>query len=248
MFNASNEFQTRLRALDDLHSLISWFEDSFGVIQSDYIELVDSIKQSLCILPVAFFEDFLRTVIEQFVDTLNQQNPRIEWTRLPLNLRKAHVFDTPLSFRKKPTDGDDDTYQENILTELKNVLGKLISPIERPNEYILASESLTDTNANPNSDTVKTMFSKVGINNIFTHQYFLDEMKNYNIIFSEGERIKNKLNEVVNIRHGVAHGRGVSGITPTEIKNNMDFLKFLSVTLERSAQNHLDKILNPVPS
>lgn len=239
MFDASEQFSTKLIAIIEMINLIDDYKNDFGVIKEEYLSLSGALIESASILPVAFFEDFLRTNIEQFIDTLNNTEPRVEWEKLPLNLRKAHVFDTPLAYRKKPEDGNDERYQEQILQELKTVLGKILSPIENPSGYIIASESLTDTNSNPNSDTVQNMYSKIGINNIFNDAIVKEEMKAVNAIYDQSDRIKTKLNEVVQIRHGVAHGRGVHSLTGPQLIDNISFLKTLSVSIEKCIYSHL---------
>lgn len=236
MFDAAEIYLKRINPLIEMAILEEGYESSPGLIMPDKRDLVEALRQSLILLPVAFFEEFLRNLFQQFVDNLNGLNPRLEWRDLPLSLTRAHVFETSLVMRKKPSDGDDLSYQMNCIADLKNIIDKIVSPLTKPTAYIIAEESFTNTNSNPDSNTVKEMFDKIGIKKLFQQQELITEMSKLESIYSNGESIRLKLNEVVDLRHGVAHGRQPLSMTRTELVNNIIFLQYFASSLQKLAQ------------
>lgn len=235
MFDAAEFFFKRMNPLIEMAILEEGYEGSLGLITPDKLELVEALRQSLILLPVAFFEEFLRNLFQQFVDNLNGLNPRVKWKDLPLSLTKAHVFETSLTIRKKSPDGDDFSYQMNCIADLKNILDKIVSPLEKPENYIIADESFTNTNSNPDSDTVRLMFAKIGVSNLFQKPELGTEMSQIDRAYSNGNSIRLKLNEIIELRHGVAHGRPPLSLTRTELVNNIIFLQYLTLSLQKLA-------------
>jgi hypothetical protein len=242
MFDAAEQFKKRASSLREVTMLDASYDNELGITKPEFLSLVESLRQSLAILPVAFFEDFLRTIVEQFADRLNSITPRVKWTDLPLPLRKAHIFDTPLSIRKKPSDGDDDSYQMKCLLDINEILSKIISPITTPDSYTIVIDSLTNTNSNPDSETVKEMLKRIGITNVFQDTEFVNEWKAFDRIYDSGENIKRKLNEIVQLRHSVAHGRAAAGLSRSDLELNISFLEYLTATLQNVILRNYGKI------
>ena len=129
----------------------------------------------------------------------------------------------------------------NCIADLKNILDKIVSPLEKPENYIIADESFTNTNSNPDSDTVKLMFAKIGVSKLFQKHELSMEMSQIDRAYSNGDSIRLKLNEVIELRHGVAHGRPPLSLTRTELVNNIIFLQYLALSLQKLAhQSFID--------
>ena len=244
MFDAAEKFLNRVESLIEMLILDSQYDNEIGVTKIENRPLVETFRQSVVILPIAFFEDFLRTLVEQYIDKLNSSNPRVKWENLPVSLRKAHIFNTAVTMRKKSLDGNDDIYQSACLGELKAVFEKIVSPIVTPDRYLIVAESFTHTNSNPSSDTVRNMFKIIGINNIFeklsTSLIVLDPA------YTEADSVKRKLDEIVEKRHGVAHGRPASSITREELIQNLVFLQCVVIRLQMITMQFYGQLLRTI--
>ena len=247
LLTAADILQSRLLPLKDMILLDAGYDDTNGITQPEKRPIVESLRQAVVLLPVAFFEDFLRMAVEQFLDYINAKEPRICWAKLPLELRRTHVFDAPLLISRKPPDGDDDNYQMRSLEQFRSTFEKILSPMSAPDRYSIVTEAFTNTNSNPSSDTVKMMFKKIGIANVFTASELITSLTALNPIYSNETSIKIKLNAIVEMRHGVAHGRPASTLTRSELSDNMLFLEAFAQGAQDTAEALLERMSRQIP-
>ncbi|MEN6489588.1 MAG: hypothetical protein ABFD66_12050 [Smithella sp.] len=53
--------------------------------------IASSIYSAASILPIAYFEIFIQTIILNLINDINANSHTIEWTKLPPKIRKVHL-------------------------------------------------------------------------------------------------------------------------------------------------------------
>ncbi|KJS04688.1 MAG: hypothetical protein VR77_10705 [Flavobacteriales bacterium BRH_c54] len=191
------------------------------------------LRGGSAVLMVASFELYLRRLFEENIARLNTSPPSIDLIKLPENLKIKIVFDglnTPMKAPKYgPTTQKVDRI-DSVLTACKHLIGEHINP-----------STFSETNSNPNSDTVKTKFKEVGIANIFVVIKTDFETKWGSVVAATF--IEDKLNEIVNVRHVVAHTADTLNITKASQKEAIKFLKILSELLDKELDKHIKHLL-----
>lgn len=236
MPTAATQFRERLQVLHRMVALDASCDNAFGITQRGKVKLVEGIRASLSVLPVAFFEDFLRILAAQYIDAINRKNPRIGWTRLPDSFRKAHLS-ALVALPKKFSTEDQNAYESRILPDLNTTFMKVLSPHVAPTAYIVAADAFMETHSNPNAETVGAMFNRLGCNNVFGEAEVIRQMTAFDPVLNNAEAIRRQLNNIVSRRHTVAHGRPVTGITRQELEQGMLFLEVLAKALQTAAND-----------
>ena len=201
MFTAMATFEQRLKPLEEMVVLDASCDDRSGITEPSRQLLVEGIRASLAILPVAFFEEFLRSIVRQYIDEINAKSPRKNWQELPEKMRRVHVFETLLILRNKQLSSETyDGYEIRILGELQRAIHKVVSPSVSPSAYFVAVEGFVETNSNPSSKTVNDMFGKLGHKDIFRHAALVKKMGTFNKAFSSGDAVRLRLDAIVERR------------------------------------------------
>jgi hypothetical protein len=132
-----------------------------NTLPSDAISLsIGSATYSgFTILLCGYFESFVKATMKAFVGKVNTSNKR--FIELPKSLRLQH-------FRggsKRVQDGVGRARESNDLTVLHDLARRLASVAGQPFEVVW--EAFTETHANPNSERIKELASKVGIEDLW---------------------------------------------------------------------------------
>jgi len=244
MFDAAQSLEKRLLLLNKMIELDASSDNSFGVTKKQHQKLIEGVRASLAVLPVAFFEDFLRNLISQFIDEINGKNPRVEWNLLPEKLRKSHIVDNITKFDSKKLSGETySDYETRILNSFDIISEKVLSPKNTPRTYVLISEIFVQTNNNPNADRVNDTFNVIGIKNVFGERRLINKMKTFDRVFYNGDAIRFKLDSIVNRRHTVAHGRQLTGLVRQELDIDIKFIQKLAMSLQIVIRNYAKRLL-----
>lgn len=191
------------------------------------------LRGGAAVLMVASFEFFLRRLFEENIARLNTSPPSIDLNKLPDSLKVKIVFDGLVNSMKGPKYGEITEKVDRIdlvLAACRHLIGEHINPT-----------TFTDTNSNPNGDTVKSKFKEVGISDIFLVIKCDFEIKWGSVVASTF--IKDKLNEIVNVRHVVAHTADTLNITKLSQKEALKFLKILAELLDKEIDKHTKHLL-----
>ena len=191
------------------------------------------VRGGSAVLMVASFEFYIRRLFEENITRLNTSPPTIDLQKLPDNLKVKIVFDGLNSPMKGPKYGL--TTQkvdriDSVLTACKHLIGEHINPA-----------TFSDSNSNPNGDTVKTKFKEVGLPDIFNTIKSDFETKWGNAVAMTF--IEDKLNEIVNVRHVVAHTADTLNITKASQKEAIKFIKILAELLDKELDKHIKHLL-----
>ena len=103
-----------------------------------------------------------------------------------------------------------------------------------------------DTQSNPNAKTVESMFSKVGKDEIFNiirinfgNRWLINTPVSYD---PSARYIMDKLNEILDRRHRVAHTATVLNIARTDLDEAVRFLRILARVLDLELNKHIRDI------
>ena len=107
--------------LDGVRELLNSFKPSLRkgkslTFSEKERRLASPIYSTASILPIAYFEVFIDTIILRLVDDINANSHTFDWTKLPPQIRKAHI--------------------ENTITVLKKIKRKESCDIEDVSEHI----------------------------------------------------------------------------------------------------------------
>lgn len=191
------------------------------------------LRGGSAVLMVASFEFFLRRLFEENIAQLNTSPPSIDLQKLPDNLKVKIVFDglnAPMKGPKYGAQTQKVDRIDTILTACRHLIGEHINPA-----------TFTDTNSNPNGDTVKSKFKEVGISDIFS--VIKTDFESKWGVSVATTFIEDKLNEIVNVRHVVAHTANTLNITKVSQKEAIKFLKILTELLDKELNKHIKNLL-----
>ena len=191
------------------------------------------LRGGAAVLMVAAFEFYLKRLFEENIAKLNTSPPTIDLQKLPDKLKIKIVFEGLENPMKGPKYGTATTKVDRIndvLAACRYLIGEHINPA-----------TFTDTSSNPNSDTVKNKFKDIGINDVFSLIKSDFEMK-WGIAVA-ATFIEDKLNEIVNIRHVVAHTADTLNITKTSQNEALRFLKVFAELLDKEIDKHIKHLL-----
>jgi hypothetical protein len=172
-------------------------------------------------LVVASFERFLKECIEEQLTTLTT-HPAISLNNLPDELKVCSTFNTleramkGQRFQKAPP-------KKDRLTDVEAACRRVISNVVNP-------DSFSAVGANPNSDRVGEMMKNLAIRDVFTVLHSRFERKWRKPVAHTF--IRDKLDEIVNRRHRVAHTALALGISRGQLKESVRFLKILAELLD----------------
>lgn len=186
------------------------------------------------VLSVAAFENFLKEAITEHLAVLATDPPRVPFEKLPKRLRLSSVFASLEQAISGPRYGAGASDREARLSEVqlacRSVSNGLISP-----------SALASTGGNPSADRVKGMFLQLDIVNLFS-----DIKSDFELNWGKPEAktfVADKLNEIVGLRHKVAHTADTLTITRAQLRETLRFLSTLAAILDQKLHDHVAAIL-----
>jgi hypothetical protein len=195
--------------------------------------VVQGLRGGAAVIMVAAWENFIKQLMEEELTELTTIPHKVDFVKLPDEMRIHSIFQTleraikgPL-FQEAPPKIQ---RLESIESACKIVISGTVNPL-----------AFNDIGSNPSPKTVKKMFLNVGIKNIFIDIKSDFESKWGCSVASTF--IENKLEEVINRRHVVAHKADALNISRSDLKQSIKFLKVLSSLLERYLKNHIKIII-----
>ena len=191
------------------------------------------LRGGAAVLMVAAFEFYLKRLFEENISRLNTSPPSIDLQKLPDKFKEKIVFDGLDNSMKGPKYGLTTKRVDrinDIITACKHLIGEHINPA-----------TFTDTSSNPNGETVKRKFKEIGIDNIF--DIIKPDFESKWGAAVVATFIEDKLNEIVNVRHVVAHTADTLNITKTSQNDAIKFLKIIAELLEKEMDKHIKALL-----
>lgn len=198
--------------------------------------IASHIYAAASILPIAYFEIFIETIILRFIDEINTNSHTIEWTKLPHKIRKLHIENAILGLTVIKEN-------KNIgIEDMKEAIKSIINDTTQPfivNNYKCDIEKILKLKSNYHESRINDLFNSIGLTDIFSRIY-----KQKIISLLNRELIRDKLKELCDRRDMAAHGVDILnyGVTIQSMKEGIDFIYNLSESLVIILENYLTRI------
>jgi hypothetical protein len=187
-----------------------------------YVAIVKGLRGGAAVLVVASFEDFLSRLTEEVLERIS--DPAVDFSRLPNRIQAQSVFAT----LEQAMAGEREKHRR--LPDIAQACTMVLDDRVNPRVFGL-------TRHNPDARAVRDLFKNIGIPNVFDR--------------SRGEFDKrwrtqthatfpaDKLNEIVNRRHLVAHTASALNVTRTDLQESLRFIDALGSALRATAHGHM---------
>lgn len=189
---------------------------------------VQGLRGGVAVLVVASFERFLKECIEEYLTTLTT-HPGVDINNLPDPVRVNSTFNTLERAMKGPP-FQQPPPKKDRLPDVEAACRRVISNIINP-------EAFSSVGSNPSSKKVGEMMSSLAIQDVFTLLQNKFERKWRKPVAHTF--IRDKLDEIVNRRHRVAHTAQALEITRGQLKESVRFLKILAELLDDEVRRHV---------
>src|SRR4030042_5842279 len=156
---------------------------------------VEGLRGGASVIMVAAFEHFIRQIIEEHLSYLTMQPFKVKFDELPDKMKIHSVFKT-LEYATKGRPFEERKDKMDRLSDIYEACRLILSGCVNP-------EVFSSDIGNPNSKHVKDIMNNLGIDNIFAKikDHFDSKWRNP----TASTFISDKLDEIVNRRHTVAH-------------------------------------------
>lgn len=207
--------------------------EKFPVRNQANMPSIKGLRGGAAVLMVAAFEFYIKKLFEGNIARLNSVPPTIDLQKLPDKLKVKIVYDSLQNAMEGPKYSAKLPKVDRIndvLSACRLLIGEHINPT-----------AFSDTNSNPNGDTVKEKFKEIGIPDIYGNIKVRFETKWGTPVADTF--IKDKLDEIVRTRHVVAHTADTLNITKAGQNEALKFLKILAELLEIEMDKQIKNLL-----
>ncbi len=195
--------------------------------------VVFGLRGGACVLMVAAFEEFLRSVLEEHLSDLTIQPVKVPFHQLPEEMQVSSVYNS-LELAMKGPRYQDPPPKIKRLADIEKAcriyIGGTIDP-----------SSFGNTGGNPHSKTVKSIWKQIGIPDVL-QKIKGDFEKKWKQPVAE-TFIQDKLDEIVNRRHRIAHTADASDVTRSQLNESIKFLGVVAELLDSVTRNKVKDIL-----
>ncbi|MET3291820.1 UNVERIFIED_CONTAM: hypothetical protein ABID98_004390 [Brevibacillus sp. OAP136] len=229
----SNALVTYKETLQVVEKLLELERQYRNPPRQEETKAVLGLRGGAAVMMVAGFENFLRQVVEEHLSELTLLPLKVNFNRLPDKIKTTSVFlslENAMKGPKYETPIPKIDRLAIIEQASKNFIAGLIDP-----------SAFSSTGGNPNSKTVNSMFNNLGIEDVFSKiraKFITKWGKPEAHTF-----IPDKLNEIVNHRHVVAHTANALNLGRSQLKEAVKFLKILATVLDSELKNHIRTII-----
>lgn len=181
-------------------------------------QVVMGLRGAAAVLMVAAFEFYIRRAVEEHIDLLRRHPRKVQFARLPDDMRVRSVYSSLDRAMKGPS------FEESLPKRDR------LSDIERACSLILAGtldpSTFSDIGGSPSSRRLKEICKCLGDSGVFVNikQEFQTRWGNP----VAGTFVEDKLDEVVRRRHSVAHSASVLNITRVDLAEGVRFVDVLA--------------------
>jgi hypothetical protein len=150
-FIATDDFLNSLETIEEVALSLS----TPSALKPSQLACTNAISCSVIVLLSGYFESYLKNVVKDYIEAINNLNKPIN--QIPATMRLKHYSggaDALVNASKK----DKKLKSTNISEDLTRRLGSLDQP-----KYHLAWESFANTKSNPGTETVTTLLSGLEI-------------------------------------------------------------------------------------
>ena len=193
--------------------------------------LVDGLRAGAAVLMVATFEDFVRSMVKEHVGSLRSRTPAVIFGRLPDRIQVGSVF-TSL---QRALDGPEFGPKLEKVDRLPTIAQAASDVVNGR----VSSDAIASTRGNPGPDVVKEILLHCDIEdafNLISNRF----QKNWKSEVAQ-HFIRDKLQEIVDRRHRVAHSGRPSG-SRSDLNDALRFLRTLASTLDDEVRIKMNSV------
>jgi hypothetical protein len=194
--------------------------------------LVEGLRGGAAVLIVGALEEYLRNAIEEHFLLLAETPGVTLLPNLPDKLWVTNVFQT----LQRSLDGP-----KHATTEKKDRIPAIVKASRLIAQERIDPSALTYAQANPQASNLRALFKNLG---------FTDFFGQMNTDFMEGwgqqettRFIEDKLDEIVNRRHRVAHTALALGIARSDLELSVRFIRVFGYCVDIHLKQHLRTVL-----
>jgi hypothetical protein len=195
---------------------------------------VEALRGGFCVLIVGSFERFLTEAFQEHLGALEGEPPPIPFSALPDALRINSVFESLGVAMKGPRYG--------APPKRSGRFGGVAVAARRVVDENIDSAALAQTKGNPKTERVEEMFKAIGVK-----KPFVDARPTFDAIWMKPESstfVEDKLDEIVNARHVVAHTAEALQIGRADLQVWPSFLEALATGLDERLDIYVGNVLN----
>ena len=199
--------------------------------------VVEGLRGGATILMVAAFEAFLRGTLEEHVSRIVSIKKTVVLDDLPESMRVHSVFTTLKWATDGPPFGAAGTKKDRLTaidSACRTVVAKALNP-----------KVFTATGGNPGPSVVKQLCKQADLDDIFgrlrqpfERRWGKQEASSF---------VSDKLAEIVNRRHSVAHAAQPLNISRASLRESIRFLRALATVLDQELTRHIRGVINTLP-
>jgi hypothetical protein len=195
---------------------------------------VEALRGGFCVLIVGGFERFLSEAFDEHLGLLVGTPPPVAFQDLPEKLRLSSVFESLDFAMTGPRRGAQKKGRAARFPDVASAARRIVLENIDPT-------ALSQTKGNPNGATVRAMFSALGTGDPFT-----ETRPAFNASWPKPESstfVSDKLEEIVNARHVVAHTASALTITRSDLADWPAFLRVLATVLDQRVDRYVTNVL-----
>jgi hypothetical protein len=200
--------------ISNLNSLLDRVEGLGSLPQ--YLPIKAISSKSAIIMSSGLLEKYMKEAFMEFIEQINKMN-------IPEEYIDDRIWITNRKNTLKALEHIDGKRLEADYEKVVFVYSEFFRKNEKLNKPLLVKEAFSITNANPGPETIKNMFSNIGVKKIFQNNYFQREFGTE--IFKDETRVTRTLESFIELRNWIAHG--YAGITIPSIQEVQEYIRFL---------------------
>lgn|GEM_PF-589772 len=193
-----------------------------------------ALRGGAAVLMVAAFERFVRDAVVEHVAPFTTQPPRVPFSRLPEKMQVASIFNSLSLSMNGPRYGQTKRQRIERMADIKRACALVVAEIVDP-------VALSYTNGNPGPETVTQICSNLGLSDFFRRAR--DEFEQRWGRPEAETFLRDKLDEIVQRRHIVAHSANALAITRSQLQEAVRFLGILAEVLDQMLARRVADIL-----
>lgn len=192
--------------------------------------LVLGLRGGAAVLMVSSFESFLNNLPETHMESLIVNYLTIDLSKLPQKMQTANVFNA-LNYAMKYKFGNIPKKNDRII-DIRNACRIILNDQINSNAFILGK--------NPRPKVISGYFKIIGKKKVF-EECTVEFQKKWGTKVPT-QIIKDKLNEIVDRRNGVAHKSTASRITKKDLIESIKFLMIMAKLFDKIYKKQIHKI------
>jgi hypothetical protein len=194
--------------------------------------IVRGLRGGAAVLMVAAFEAFLDDMIEEHVETAANRLPKIDHDKLPVGMRVHDIYSSLEGAMKGPKHAPQGERVDRI-SAIRQVSALVTAKSLNPSAF-------RGTAGNPGKKSLKELLKRVGLDDAFAE---LEDRfaRHWGNAFA-ANLIGDKLDEIVQRRHRVAHRADALTISRGDLKEAERFLRVFAEVLDIEVGIHMRKV------